>query len=557
MKKSFWIVLILVILLDVIVTLNRTPKPADQTIKIGFVGPLTGFGAAWGEEQKWAIDTAVAEINSSGGVKGSPIQIIYEDGKCDGKEAVTGAQKLISVDHVSLLFTVCGQESLSVAPIAEGNKVIQIALWSTHPGLSGAGQYVFRNSYSDDDTGRVTAEQIAKSNTKIAVISELAGFSQGLLDAFKRYYKGELSEEIYQPETKDFKALALNSIAKKPQAVLLNPNAPASGLSALKQLRQLGFKGPVFGNYFGGVNEVLQANEAQGMVFFTDPDVPDNSLRHALYTKYAATHKDPKPNFDFAVAVSYDSVYILKQAIESVGRDTSKIKDYLHSLRDFHGIMGTYGFNDKGDAIGYLPSIKQIRGKKIVTYAYVNRDKVSSPSASSAETVRSKEPEPAQTAMPGWKIYSYDSEVTGKVSIRYPESSRADEQSDKYSPQNMNVRFTENWSLMIWPGKSEESTATYIKDYIKQMMDSTTKIAPVGGGQDKRTQSVEDISINGLPAQRFIFYGGYPGIGSTFARVILQDGKTMYMIQGEYPTRNPSMDEKAFKKFYSSFRISR
>ena len=339
----------------------------EDTITFGFVGPLSGFGASWGEEQKLAVQIAVDEINQTGGINGKKLKVIYEDGKCVEKDAVTAAQKLISIDKVKVLFSVCGAESLVIAPIAEQNKIIQMAIWSTHPKLSGVGQYIFRNSQSDNDTGKLMAQIINKNYTKVAIIHEESTYANGLRDIFKRYFTGQVIEEDYQSDTKDFRSYLVDALSKKPETFIINPTSPTGGILAIQQLRQLGFKGQIYGNYFGGVNEVINSKEAEGMIFFSDPYVADNLLKDNLYKKFENI-SEHKPNFDFAVSISYDSVYILKQAIEKEGMDNSKIKDYLHQLKDFKGVMGTYGFNEKGDAIGYTPSVYQIKNGQVVLY---------------------------------------------------------------------------------------------------------------------------------------------------------------------------------------------
>lgn len=367
-KTIIGIVAILIVVGGVwFVSKKQSATTSDEPITIGFVGPLTGSGASWGEEQKAAVQIAVEEINKARGISGRKLDVIYEDGKCTGKDATTAAQKLISIDKVKIILTVCGSESLAIAPIAEKNHVLMMALWATHPNLTGAGQYIFRNSYSDDGTGKVMAETVQQKYKKVVMLTEVNDFSVGLRDAFKKYFSGAVIEENYSPETKDFKSYIVDLISKNPEAVILNPNDPSGGLVALKQLRQLGYVGQVYGNYFGGVNDVLKSSEAEGMIFFTDPDVGDNAVKNRLFSKFGSL-SGHTPNFNFAVAVSYDSVYIIKQAIESAGSDTAQLKDYLHSLKDFNGVMGTYGFNDKGDAVGYAPSIKQIKGGQVRTY---------------------------------------------------------------------------------------------------------------------------------------------------------------------------------------------
>lgn len=366
MKKLFLFTLVFFLVIALIL-IAKPKKSSSEIIKIGFIGPLSGFGAAWGGEQRDAAEVAVNEINETGGVSGSKFQIIYEDGACDGKEAAGAAQKLVSIDKVEFLLTVCSAETLSVAPIAEEHNVIQIGVWSTNPQITGIGQYVFRNSYSDEAISRTLAEIMNKKYRKVAVITELTDYPVGLRDAFKKYFQGEIVEEGYPANSEDVRTQVTKVFAQKPEVIFVNPNTVQSGLSTLRQVNTLGFKGGLYGNFFGSSPEVVKAQEAQGMVFISDPDVPANDLKQKLWEKFQAKH-GKTPDFEFAVGVTYDAVYMLKGAIEKAGIDTNAIKDYLHDLKDFNGVMGTYGFDEKGDAIGVLPSIKQIRNYTAVPY---------------------------------------------------------------------------------------------------------------------------------------------------------------------------------------------
>ena len=72
-----------------------------EPVKIGFLGPLTGGVAFLGLNSRAAVEIAVEEINRAGGINGRPLEIIFEDGKCNAKEATTAAQKLVNIDKVS------------------------------------------------------------------------------------------------------------------------------------------------------------------------------------------------------------------------------------------------------------------------------------------------------------------------------------------------------------------------------------------------------------------------------------------------------------------------
>ena len=65
----------------------RPVSGLDETIKIGFIGPLTGDAAFIGLADERAAEIAIDDINHAGGIRGRKIQIIAEDGRYNGKDA--------------------------------------------------------------------------------------------------------------------------------------------------------------------------------------------------------------------------------------------------------------------------------------------------------------------------------------------------------------------------------------------------------------------------------------------------------------------------------------
>ena len=55
------------------------PAPAQDTIKVGVVLPLTGDQAKFGEIEKQSFDLALEEINAAGGIKGKKLEFLIED----------------------------------------------------------------------------------------------------------------------------------------------------------------------------------------------------------------------------------------------------------------------------------------------------------------------------------------------------------------------------------------------------------------------------------------------------------------------------------------------
>ncbi len=347
-----------------------TPPATEQrTITIGFIGPLTGDAAVFGIAEKNVIEMAVDEINAAGGINGTLLRVINEDGKCAEKEAVTAAHKLIDLDNVPVILAFCSAETMPIIPLTEPKNII-VFTSSTNPSVSEMGESVFRNSYSDTDTARTAAETIYKNSSSVGVIYELTTYPVGLKDAFTKEFialGGTVYAEGFPQNDHDVRTQLTKLLAKNPTAIFVDPDTPATGIAVLEQLSDLQFNGNVYGNYFGTSSDVISKPEAEGLIFFADPELQNDSKKSEVFEKYKQRY-GTVPQFEYYAATMYDSVYILKKALEHAGENTSNIRDYLYGMDDFTGLLGTYHFDKNGDAAGIRPAVKQIKNKQLITY---------------------------------------------------------------------------------------------------------------------------------------------------------------------------------------------
>ena len=294
-KKFVWSIAIVVILLGIGliwgVNKNSTTSKGNP-IRIAFIGPLTGDGAEWGDIEKKSTQLAVEEINSKGGVNGRLIEVKYEDAKCEGKLAVSAAQKLINLDKIKILFVSCSQEVLAIAPIAEKAKVLVFASFAYASDITNAGDYIFRNAISNRVVSRIMAKVALEKGRRAVILSELSAFSTDLKNLFIEEYEkrgGKVANSQEFPQgAKDYRSQISKMLAEKPEVVVVVPNGPATGIPALKQFRELGYKGMFVGNFFGGSKEVQSIPEAQGMIYISDPIIADGTAKKELFEKYKA-----------------------------------------------------------------------------------------------------------------------------------------------------------------------------------------------------------------------------------------------------------------------------
>jgi ABC-type branched-subunit amino acid transport system substrate-binding protein len=100
---------------------------AADTIKIGFLGPLSGALAVVGQTNLNCLMLAVDEINSTGGLGGRKLEVVVEDSQMSTKVALEKARKLFGKDRVEAITGMVipsEREPVLSAAIAEGKMAL-------------------------------------------------------------------------------------------------------------------------------------------------------------------------------------------------------------------------------------------------------------------------------------------------------------------------------------------------------------------------------------------------------------------------------------------------
>ena len=161
--KKIKIILVAVIIMLPFVFWSCQNK--QDVIKIGVSLPLTGSdNAIWGRNALNGINIAIDEINQLN--TKYKYEFIIEDSKSDKNVAVSNLNKFISLYKVKYcIVDMVSDIVLSLAPIAEKNKIIILSPGASASAITHAGDYVFRNWPSD----------VFQAETQAKVISEVLG----------------------------------------------------------------------------------------------------------------------------------------------------------------------------------------------------------------------------------------------------------------------------------------------------------------------------------------------------------------------------------------------
>ncbi|MFH1500784.1 MAG: ABC transporter substrate-binding protein [archaeon] len=352
----------LVLLLAVLAPTGRVIE--GESYEIGAVTPLSGKLAIYGQWQRNGMDLALEEVNKE---KDFQLKIIYEDTQGDATQAVSAAQKLINSNKVSIIFGSLSHEVLGMAPITEENKVILFTPGAGSEDIRQAGDYVFRNR----ETGIVHGSEMADlvyslgfKKTAILYVNAPSGVSykDGFLDRYSKI-KGEIIyNEGYDKGETDFRTDLLKIKSINPDAIYVPGYGADIGI-ILKQAKELGLTVRFFSSPGIEIPELfdITGNSAEGVIYSVPVFDPSNPSVRSYAEPYKNKYGEES---EFIAANSYDAVHILADAIESCnGDDSTCIKNYLYSLRNYPGVGGKTSFDHNGDVIKPV-AMKEVRSGK-------------------------------------------------------------------------------------------------------------------------------------------------------------------------------------------------
>lgn len=362
MKKSIKFFVLGMMLIIIAGCGSQGEAGETDSIKIGSMFELTGSAAAYGTSMNNAVHMAAAEINEDGGINGKQVEVIEYDTKTDETEAASLTTRLGTRDQVAAIIGPATTGSMQAAipsantaevpimsPTATDDGVLTDSNGDVHP-------YAWRTSFTNSFQGSALA-QFANDelNAKKAVIlsDNSSDYAIGLTETFGTIFDGEIvvSENFSEGET-DFSAV-LTNIKDLDFDVLYVPGYYEEAGPIIKQSREMGLKQPILGPDGMG-NEILRdlaGAENMNDIYYTSHFVVTSE--DPAVQEFVSNYKDEfNIEADMFTGLAYDSVYVLKEAIENAeSSDPKEVNEALKDITDFPGITGTFSFDEKHDPV--------------------------------------------------------------------------------------------------------------------------------------------------------------------------------------------------------------
>jgi len=328
----------------ILLALLTTGASAQNAIRIGVVTPLSGTYAGIGQQVKWGLDLAAAQINAGGGVMGRKLELIYEDEEANPAVAVQKAEKLFQVNKVDFLTgTVNSGSTLAVGQLAERNNRLIATTVSFADSITAdkCSPNVFRVNARAGMQSAALADWLAqtKPNANVFYLGPDYEMGRSTVAAFKSAAEAKGSKtvgEVFAPlDNKDYSPFFGQIRAAKP-AVIYTSVAGNDTVRLLSQMDEFGLNRNV--QVVGASGTVTSQNlpaigkAADGFVtgvgYSTSLDSAEN--RKFVADFEAATKNQP----DLYGADSYGVLFFYKAAVEkAMSVDTDKLRAAMRGIQ--------------------------------------------------------------------------------------------------------------------------------------------------------------------------------------------------------------------------------
>lgn len=327
-----------------LLALIGTGASAQNAIRIGVVTPLSGTYAGIGQQVKWGLDLAAAQINAGGGVMGRKLELIYEDEEANPAVAVQKAEKLFQVSKVDFLTgTVNSGSTLAVGQLAERNNRLIATTVSFADSITAdkCSPNVFRVNARAGMQSAALADWLAQTKPGANVFYLGPDYEMGrsTVAAFKSAAEAKGSKtvgEVFAPlDNKDYSPY-FGQIRSARPAVIYTSVAGNDTVRLLSQMDEFGLNRNV--QVVGASGTVTSQNlpaigkAADGFVtgvgYSTSLDSAENKKFVADFE--AATKNRP----DLYGADSYGVLFFYKAAVEKAKSvDTDKLREAMRGIQ--------------------------------------------------------------------------------------------------------------------------------------------------------------------------------------------------------------------------------
>ncbi|SDC82629.1 amino acid/amide ABC transporter substrate-binding protein, HAAT family [Cupriavidus sp. YR651] len=343
------------------------PALAQEVVKIGYTGPLSGGAALYGKNVLSGIQMAVDEINASGlDVNGKKVklEVVALDDKYAPAEAAINARRLVQQHKTPAVFVPHSGGIFALQAFNEQEKFLVMA-YSSVPRITDAGNKLtirIPPAYTGYIDPFIKA-QMKRYGKNVALVPADHDYAKAWVQAFVPAWESAGGKVVgnnpmsYTKAT-DFYTGVSRAIADKPDVMFVGGPSEPTAL-VVKQARELGFKGGFIVMDQAKMDEMAKVTNGLAMLegsIGVMPLVNDTRPAAQAYnTRYKKTHDGRDATTE--MSLNYTMTWALANAMKLAGTTTdaaairARIPDAVKALPKDVNPNEVEGIDAKGGSV--------------------------------------------------------------------------------------------------------------------------------------------------------------------------------------------------------------
>lgn len=323
---------------------------AASTVKVGFLSTLSGPGAGLGVDIRDGFNLAMKGLN--GKLGGLPAEVLIADDQQNVDVAKQTADKFVKKDKVDFMTgIVFSNLMLAVGKPVFDSQTFYISANAGPSQLAGAdcNPYFFNVAWQNDNLHEAVGKYVNDRGFKnVVLVAPNYPGGKDAMSGFKRFYKGQVGEEIYT------KLGQLDYAAELAQIRALNPDAlyfflpGGMGINFVKQFVAAGLSRDVqlFAPGFSADEDVIKAVGAPMLGLFNSSHWA-HDMDNAANKKFVADFQKEYGRLPSLYASQgYDAALMMDAAVRDVKgklEDKAAVRKALEAAK-FASVRGPFKF---------------------------------------------------------------------------------------------------------------------------------------------------------------------------------------------------------------------
>ncbi|MCO6387261.1 ABC transporter substrate-binding protein [Aliihoeflea sp. 40Bstr573] len=351
-------------------SLSASGLALAEPVKIGMITTLSGGGAGLGIDTRDGFMLAIEQAGND------EIEVVIEDDGQKPELAVQIADKMIQSDQVDILTGIVWSNlAMAVVPSATAQGKFYVSTNAAPAALAGANchPHYFNAAYQNDNLHEAAGEYANGQYEKMFIMAPNYPAGQDSLTGFKRYFKGEVTNEVYTQLGQTDYAAEIAQIRDSGADSVFMFLPGGMGIAFMKQYAQSGVEIPVIGPGFSFSQDVLPAigDAALGVKNSGQwaPDF-DNEASKAFLAAFQEKY-DRLPSI-YAVQ-AYDAAQLIVSAASKADVKDADAFAAAMMEADIQSPRGDFSFNTNRHPIQDIYMMEVVKDGDVLTNATVEK----------------------------------------------------------------------------------------------------------------------------------------------------------------------------------------